>query len=405
MYLKNIENSLFTIKNNSKIIFKDTITGRIITLADGSDVIKLLNGSTIPVKLLFDRSLLEDKFSKFLLMGVDNNTLLLKLFKDNKDSPNKSIISILRSLNISEDDGEKIIMSLLKFNLPAKDEYILRLYNNLKHLNDIKNMTDDDILLLLNKNSQKEITQMDKEFIVAKEIFSNLKSIDVDFLTFLIANDLSEDVNTILKTQNLIKDNFLFNNIIEEIMKFNNYRIDTEKPNENKNTIFFKDILKLLSSATSNLKMNILKTEHSIKLFENLPIFKNINENYFFLNFNTYLDNIQYKSNIVVKRRFKNTNYIDTNNLKAYVSISSEKLGLIEGFIIKHYKDLRITLNCNKKFVSLLKDNSKSLIASLKSKGFENINLSFEPIVYHIGITKFEDCNNTGIIKELDVKI
>ncbi|EYE89089.1 hypothetical protein Q428_04340 [Fervidicella metallireducens AeB] len=405
MYLKNIENSLFTAKNNSNINFKDTITGRIVTLADGTDAIKLLNGSTIPVKLLFDKSLLEDKFSKFVLMGVDNDTLLLKLFKEKKDNTNKSIISILRSLNINDDDGKEIVMSLLKFNLPAKDEYIVRLYNNLKHLNDIKNMTDDDILLLLNKNTEKKITLMDKEFIVAKEVFSNLKSIDIDFLTFLIANELSEDVNTILKTQNLIKDNFVLNNVIEEVLKLNNCHLNSEKQDENKNTVFFKEILKSLYSSNSDLKMNFLESQYLIKLYESLPILKNINENYFFFNFNTYLDNLQYKSNIIVKRKFKNTNYIDTDNLKAYVSISSEKLGLIEGFIVKHYKDLKITLNCNKKFISLLKNNDKLLISSLKAKGFNNINLSFEPIVEYMDITKFEVCNNPGVIKELDVKI
>lgn len=231
MYVKGTNNVLNEeIPLKLKLLGKTQISGKPINLDDGKYAIKLYDGTIIPAIFLDNLKLNPDLYSRFYIKGFSNDILLLKVEPEKNEINNvNSFEPILQKLDIPYEKGKDIIMSLLKFNLPASNENILSIYKNIEFINKVNNFNDEHIVNFLKENINSTINYDSIEFKVGKEVFNLLKNIDVDFLTFLVENNLDINIDNLYDTSNTIKDKFSINNFIDEYKNFlsNNAENDT----------------------------------------------------------------------------------------------------------------------------------------------------------------------------------
>ncbi|HAZ37451.1 MAG TPA: hypothetical protein DHW76_08630, partial [Clostridiaceae bacterium] len=190
-----------------KLLGKTQISGKPINLDNGKYAIKLYDGTIIPAIFLDNLKLNPDLYSRFYIKGFSDDILLLKVEPEKNETNNvNSFESILQKLDIPYEKGKDIIMSLLKFNLPASNENILSIYKNIEFINKINNFNDEHIVNFLKENINSTINYDSIEFKVGKEVFNLFKNVDVDFLTFLVENNLDINIDNLCDTSNIIKD-------------------------------------------------------------------------------------------------------------------------------------------------------------------------------------------------------
>ncbi|HBX48827.1 MAG TPA: hypothetical protein DEF85_08055, partial [Clostridiaceae bacterium] len=197
----------------------------------GKYAIKLYDGTIIPAIFLDNLKLNPDLYSRFYIKGFSDDILLLKVEPEKNETNNvNSFESILQKLDIPYEKGKDIIMSLLKFNLPASNENILSIYKNIEFINKINNFNDEHIVNFLKENINSTINYDSIEFKVGKEVFNLFKNVDVDFLTFLVENNLDINIDNLCDTSNIIKDKFSINNFIDECKNFLSNNAENDMP-------------------------------------------------------------------------------------------------------------------------------------------------------------------------------
>lgn len=530
MYIKNIGSIL---KENIPLRLKlsegSIVGGKIISLQNNEGIIKLYDGTIIPAIFISENMLEKEKYIRFKVEGFDDKKILIKaLTLDENEIREDSLEEISKKLNISLEKGRDIVMSLVKFNLPAKDESILSIYKNISFLNTLKDMSDEDILAFLEKYIGKEITKDSSEFLSAKELITKLSTIDIDFLTFLTENEIPKDISSMLKTQNIIEDGFFINRAInelnsvlnskgdkinilkqvldilknepekmqliteqfskdvlentdmafvdalkempdEDMLSFMGKYIGKEVNSESSDFSTFKELIKQLSKLNNGLSSNEIQnnitngTTEALnnkkfikddilldKIFEtlkpvlglkdekkeiytlkqamdvlknfpekvqlpnqqflksvldNFDILKNIYNNYNIYAFNALQNGSLFKNSIIVKHKYKNSKHIDVNDVKVFITIETPHLGVVENYLYKRNNDIMITIKVEDKFISLFKDNIKLLKTSLKSKGFNPLNISIERLKSKNDIIGLSSFFNEYILKELDVMV
>jgi hypothetical protein len=249
MYIKNINSIL---KDDIPLKFKlsegSVVSGKIISLQNNEGIIKLYDGTIIPAIFISENMMEKDKYIRFMIEGFDNDKILIKtLAADENEIKEDSLEGILKNLNIPVEKGRNIVMSLIKFNLPAANENILSIYKNISFLSTLKDMSDKDILAFLEKYTGNEFSKDSSKFMAAKELITNLSNIDIDFLTFLTENEIPKNVNNMVKTQDIIKDGFFINKMLRctPIINFflrHNYIITHKIMQEQKAKIAFSII-------------------------------------------------------------------------------------------------------------------------------------------------------------------
>jgi hypothetical protein len=376
----------------------NSIYGKIISLDEGKGAIKLYDGTIIPAIFVSENEIEKEKFTKFVIENYDGHNITLKATtRDERVLQEGSINTILKSLNIPLKEGTEILMSLIKFNLPVTSENILSIYKNLSFINNLGNMTEENILDFLQNHLGNNISKEGPEFAIAKELFSKLQNINVDFLSFFLENDMPQDINNIIKGQNFLNENFLLNNILDILKQFGGHDF------ENKSLISFEQIINKIKNSPdsySKLPIETIKT-----LIDSIDILKHIYNNYNIYVFNFYENSNLFKNNIVIKNRYKHCNSIDPNDIKVYISIETSKIGFIEGYLHKINKDLFISLSVNEEYITLFKKNLKLLEKSLTEKGYGVISLSLEKLKTPSNLLDLSYFFNDTIFKELDVKV
>lgn len=449
------------------------LKGKILSIEDNKGSIKLADGSIISAIFVSENKILKDSYIKFELKGSDGENFIVNIIPDSEKTKNEqSLNSIIRDLNIPFEDAKNIIMSLIKFNMPASNENINLLYKDISFLNTIKNMTDTEIISFLKQALNKEIGITDVEFKVAKEIFSQLKNVDTNFLSFMLENDIPQDLENILKTQTFMSNKFFFNSfignmdnalsqlnkndenllmnslskdlpqnitlediktIISEIDKkdgdlspkyiklMNNKPLSPEKlligaliknlsqsigTGTNGKNIVVSSLEETINIFKENKEMFSLSSPESYnKLISNLEIFKHINDNYSLYFFNLYDGANIFKNNIIFKSKYKGSKHIDINDVKAFISVDTKNIGIIEGNLYKKNNNISISFNVDDKFVNLFKINLSTLKNTLKEIGYDIINISVEKLNIEKNILPFSDSFNESIIQEVDVKV
>jgi hypothetical protein len=219
MNIKNINQILKVNDSQRSRLFEGSIiNGKILSNNEGKGAIKLYDGTIIPAIFISDKTPDSDKNIKFIIQGFDGENFIVKVIGENAEAQNeKSLNSIIRDLNIPFKNGKDIIMSLIKFNLPATNENMNSIFKNITFLDNLKSMTDSEILLFLKEHVDDTITQNSQEFVIAKNVLFDLKNIDLDFLSFMKENDIPHNLNNIFKTQDFMNNKFFLNSFIDNI--------------------------------------------------------------------------------------------------------------------------------------------------------------------------------------------
>ena len=518
MHIKNISQILNFKGEKSEITKGNIINAKVISLLNNKGVVKLPNGSVLPCIFLFNEGIEENMNYKFLVKEFHAQEILLEVLKDTgRQARNTNIDNILEKLNISKSQGEEIISKLIKFNIPAKDETILDINKNYNFLKDLISLKDNELLNIIKNLTGKNLTENSKEFQNIKSTLNNLKSIDLDFLTFLKENNIPPTLNNILKVNDFIKNPFVLNNFIKDVESNipkdltnlnkiilndksnldeiksiikNNTGYDVDKTTlqktllnvtENKELAFklttcnendflrlCKEIVKnplltekspefviLKEFASGNLNkvinikqenLNLLEklllnalnlsqsskdnteaklssinsTLNNIKDFpdasaklpfnilnsvmENVDINKYVYNNYSILNFNFKLDDNLYKNKIIIKNKHSKE-YIDINDVKLYISVENEKIGLVEGCISKNFKTININLNVNKNYINDFIKTTDILKNKLSNIGYSDCNIKIEEFKNQLDILSLSSFFNDDNYFDLDVKV
>jgi hypothetical protein len=430
MYIKNITQML---KENTPIKYRffegNTISGKIISLTDGKGAIKLYDGNIIPATFLFEQELEKDKFTTFKIEKFDGNSLVLKALKDNAEDNRENIASILNRLNITDETaGRDIIISLMKFGLPANDENILFIYKNKAFLNNLKNISDSKLLMLLKENISDNIDYGSKEFNSARELILKLTNTDADLFSFLIENNMAGNVDNVLKMQVFNNKTFLLNLIFKKLGNYNKEAMSqnnlTANESINKNDKFINVLSRFLEkySGSSNGKIISFKnvqeyikknpkvlsllSKVEIKDFKsNLDVIKNINKNYDILFFNYQVNGKIYKNKIIIKDKYKDIDYKKTNNIKMYLTVDTPLTGIVEAYIYKNKNTMAVQFNVDKNYIDCYKKYKDILNENLKRLGYNVVDISF---VKYKKVSRFTDLSgffNDTIYKELDVLV
>lgn len=149
-----------------------------------------------------------------------------------------------------------------------------------------------------------------------------------------------------------------------------------------------------------NLPRDIQKT-----LNDNIEILKRLNDNYNIYYFNMYDNSNIFKNSIIIKNKFKNYKYMDSNDIKAYFSVETPVIGNVEGNVYKKYKDLSITLSVDKDYVELFQRNLNKLYDNLTAKGYSVVNLSVEKRNDENQSHSISGFFSDNMFKELDVRV
>ena len=430
MYIKNITQML---KENTPIKYRffegNTISGKIISLTDGKGAIKLYDGNIIPATFLFEQELEKNKFTTFKIQKLDGDNLILKAVKGDKEDGRENINLILNRLNITDEAaGQDIIMSLMKFGLPASDENILFIYKNKTFLKYLKNISDSKLLMLLKENISDIIDYDSTEFQIAKEIISKLTGTDTDIFSFLLENKIALNADNILKMQDFNNKTFFLNLILNKLSNKkdadqnisliinNKGMVENEKfinflskflakslDRNNGNIISFKNVQEYIKS---NPKILSLLSKIEIKDFKsNIDIIKNINRNYNILLFNYQVDGIIYKNKIIIKDKYKDIDYKKTNNIRIYLTVETPATGTVEAYIYKNKNTIAVQFNVNESYIDCYKKYKSTLDENFKKLGYNIVDISFIKYKKVSRFTDLSDFFNDTIYKELDVLV
>lgn len=414
MYIKNID-QLF--KEQIPIKFRlsegSSIYGKIISQEGKYGLIKLYDGTIIPSIFLSENKLVNDKYIKFLIDQIDQEGLILKVIDDSTDFQGEdSINALINKLNIPREEGTKIINSLIRFNLPATDENIMKIYKNISFLESLGKMKDNDILSFLHNYLKGDITSESKEFSTAKEIFTKLLKIDRDFLSFLIENDIPYNIENMLNSSNFLDDKFSINNIINTLKNL------LEAGNDNTHPVLFNDLVNVkkdLPTVSFNCTIKeILDKPEVLNLLPNgilssfnndLDILKYLSNNYNIYFFNSYSNDKIFKNNIIIKHKYKSSSNIDPDDVKVFITVETPNIGIVESYLYKKGKNLTLSFKTEEKYIDLFKKNIEVLNKLLKDKGYEVINISVGCVNPKTNLVSLSNFFNDTIFRELDVRV
>jgi hypothetical protein len=285
----------------------------------------------------------------------------------------------------------------MKFNLPVNDENILNIYKNINFFNKIKKFNEDDILSFLSKYFGRDFTPDDSEFKIAKNIFSVLSNVDIDFLSFLMENDMPGNLSNILNMEGFLKNGFEINSILDKLHKIlnlehgSNYNLSLDG---------------LLEQATGNPELLREIPFSSLNQFiNNIDILRALYDNYDIYFFNTYNQGNLFKNNIIIKNKYKSSKYIDPDNAKVFITVETPYTEIVEAYLYKKNSNITISIKTSEKYISLFKEKLPILKESLSAKGYEVVNLSVEKLLNKANIVGLGDFFSDSIFKELDVKV
>ncbi|MEF9934046.1 MAG: hypothetical protein RR789_02085 [Clostridium sp.] len=262
MYVKNIS-QILNLKGEPRVnLNKDSfVSGKILTLSQGKGVVQLNNGTMLPSVFIMDENLQENKNYRFQVKDYSEDKIVLKVIPNNevKESTPTDISKIVEKLNLPKDVGQDIISKLIKFSVPAKDENILNIFNNYNFIKEVRTLSNQDLLNLLNNLSSSNFTENSKEFIAFKNMLSVFNNIDLDFLSLLEQNNIPATLDNINKMKDFIDKPLTINNFINDVSNSN--------------------LTKSLTSGLDATSLETLSAKHNIPLYSLKAILSYIDDN------------------------------------------------------------------------------------------------------------------------------
>lgn len=358
-----------TKKISSKLTFDvgEKFSGRIVKNSNGDISVRLLDGWEFAADIEGDVANLENILQRFTVDGFENGKLKLKLItKGEKSSETeaKDLSDILSKEGLKKND-EKILKTMIQFNIPLTKENIKEIKGLMQFLDNIQSdpeKVDNFILKYLETNGIDVTTDKGKaSYELLNKFFIEYSNLTKEDLLMLFENNIDLNSENIEAYNNLAKGNDNIETIIKDIKNLIvNNELETLSKEINPKGILINEN-EIEGENTSYLKNIDIKSDSNIK--------SDINSENKFAN------------NIYQKNEGSNAKI---NMLSLLKTLSGETEDMLSGTI----KDI-------------LSDKKSSFTSSEYEKAFSSLNsLDVEEFIKDVKILKRE----TDVFSEMKFK-
>lgn len=330
--------------------------------------------------------------------------------------------SVKTNSNISNEELNKVQNILSNIN---DDEFIEVLKNNLGEEKSVYDFTKKDFEKSLNNIFKNEIKLTEPQFNSIKAVINekidlssliteenknillddgnNTETVDKEIKNLNNTNFLEKDTNITLNSDStlnskstlnatskvdstILKDTNL-NNLENEIKSLEEL-ISPKAKEEIKEALLkgmqSKDIVRLEAESKINVMKDIitktlkgLDTSASEKVMQlikeninDFKVFNSISNEYYYLDLPIQREEREYPCKLIIKDDRKEGKKIDKTNVKLVVSVKTINLGIIDSYLTINNKNLKVNLQCENEYVTLLKTGREALEEGLKTLGF-----------------------------------
>lgn len=350
---ENIDNSIKKDGNNKQEFAK--IINNIVNDTDKNMVSDITNGTDKQISNNTER------FIKDIKNGLESIT-------NNKISITKE--TVLNVLNFVNGETNALPKELSKLPQETKEkimEFVKLTSKSIDIGHEIKNIKD---------SVAKDNIIDDK----ANNIIKELKDNKDDIKKLLPLND-NEKLSVV-------------KNILEKLDKDKNLHSLREFIKEPLETLEKSTEIKLsLKESMNNVKNSIealingQKDPQSLKLLNEIKMFNNLSDEYYYMDVPFKLMQDDYGCKIIIKDKRKDGKGIDSTNMKMVVTVDAPIMGKVDGYIHVLNKNMNIRIDAFDKWVEPLRKNKDKLNDSLGNLGY-NINIEFKEKSENIDIAK-----------------
>lgn len=475
---------------SARVINLDKLTGEVL--------LKLLDGWQFSAKLQNNVDALTEGLIRFEVEGFEDGKILLKILNSNEKQQNtekSSIETLLKEKGISVGKEDyPLLDKMIKHNIPLTRENIsniktlvdfqnkIKLNNseenifidkymqgkgidpnsnegsNIKNtlkgfLNELKNISQDDIITLFENNvdlTEENIKSFNSVFKGSSSIYSDIKELKDKLLNIISSENISyqssmsdAEINIqntndnlgIIKDKNSIDIKDEMNNkqtinsnntenvktsLVDEVILNNNEKAEDVLNKGIKKEYSIDDIAKNIKDQVSNKTeeiKNIIKTvleqknETKPEAYNNLiqtldksindfKVFNSISNQYYYLDLPVNFANHEYGCKLMIKDERKRGKKIDSTDVKIAASVNTIHMGVVDAYIKVKNSNMDIDIKCEEKWVKLLEIGKDKILSGLSSIGY-NIYIKVDEKVEEMNITncrEFFGDNNLGMI-------
>ncbi len=364
---------------------------------------------------------LSDKIS--MSLGIMSGNMEINVLGGtvNEGETSNNVLNLLKNFSQDKDIVKLLVQDILydkKFDMSQSD---------LEHLNrQLRNLTDNDILNEIKnvfQNSDNDgafVKDLNFSTKDVENIFNNILKSDIKFTeedSGKIINSLKEFLGAEEISGNISKDtivNAIKSKTEETLLKESKINIsngakDTSeiiKEQISSKNDFIKGIIKDIidnkpgfkSEAYHNALDFIKSNINDFKLFNTLS------NQYYYLDIPVTLNNNEYPCKLMIKDEREKGKIIDSKNAKLVISVKTNHIGMVDGYIkVKDFR-MSIDIKCEEKWVKVLDMAKGNLINSLENIGYE-VKVNVERRIKESNIANCREFFNDSDLSALDVKV
>lgn len=342
---------------------------------------------------IFGKTIFKDEFDEYLSKSKStNNNLSIKEEVNISKGKLESLLSekVGREIKLSEGEYSKLkdVINIKYQELEEGSESISKNINN----KDIIQNKEGNLQGKENINNKSDLDN--KAGLNNKEIINSKDGIE--------NKDVINNKN-ITNNKDSLSNKEVINNkdLVDRTMTTKEQVSASLNKVSEENKSILKDVIKILNSEgdLANKLLSLIKENIS-----EVKVFNKLSEEYYYANIPVKVNNEDYPCKIIVKDKRKDGKKLDSKNLKMIVTIDTNNIGKIEGYLTVLERKLDIDLKCDENYVKILNIEKDKLSSSIENMGF-SVNIKVIKKEEDVSISTCRDFFNTGAKISLDRRV
>ena len=309
----------------------------------------------------------------------------------NKNLNDNSNRVIKEEINITKGQMEELLSGKLGKDIKLSESE----YSKLKDVINIKyqELEENSTNRIENKEivSNKEIAT-NKEIIQNKETSLNGKEIN--------QNSLKQE-NTLVKEGVNPKEVALNKEVINSDLTTKEQVTASLNKVSEENKNILKEVMTILKSEGEMAEKLISLIKENVS---DVKVFNKLSEEYYYANIPVKVKNEEYPCTLIIKDKRKDGKKLDSKNLKMIVTVDTQNIGKIEGYLTVVERKLDINLKCDEGYVKVLNGTKTKLVNSIENIGF-SVNIKITKKEEDVSLSTCRDFFNTGAKLSIDRRV
>lgn len=309
----------------------------------------------------------------------------------NKNLNDNSNRVIKEEINITKGQMEELLSGKLGKDIKLSESE----YSKLKDVINIKyqELEENSTNRIENKEivSNKEIAT-NKEIIQNKETSLNGKEIN--------QNSLKQE-NTLVKEGGNPKEVALNKEVINSDLTTKEQVTASLNKVSEENKNILKEVMTILKSEGEMAEKLISLIKENVS---DVKVFNKLSEEYYYANIPVKVKNEEYPCTLIIKDKRKDGKKLDSKNLKMIVTVDTQNIGKIEGYLTVVERKLDINLKCDEGYVKVLNGTKAKLVNSIENIGF-SVNIKITKKEEDVSLSTCRDFFNTGAKLSIDRRV